>query len=148
MRSVENDRTQREMLRAAIKATRLEGWKLTPKATDDLLWVLKRAGEQLADLRNDAIHALVSLHIGAEIEAGVALPPRSKREWKLANRAATGMPFSSDGALVARPCSRFRTPLIGPDAQISRIRLSDKDLTPSFACNARPESAVLSRRTG
>jgi hypothetical protein len=90
-RSVENDRTQREMLRGDQgQQTRPERWKQTPKATDDLLWVLKRAGEQLADLRNDAILGLVSLHIGGEIEVGVALPPRSKREWKLFNRAATG----------------------------------------------------------
>ena len=63
-RSIENDRTHREMLRATIKAVSLnvanaERWKQTPKAPDDLLWVLKRT-EKLADVRNDAIHALVS----------------------------------------------------------------------------------------
>ena len=35
-------------------------------------------------------------------------------------------PLSSGGALVARPWLRFHTPLIEPDMQISRIRLSDK----------------------
>src|ERR1019366_5303099 len=35
-------------------------------------------------------------------------------------------PLSSGGALVARPWFRFHTPLIEPDMQISRIRLSDK----------------------
>jgi hypothetical protein len=93
-RSIENDRTQREMLRATIKAVSLnvasaERWKQTPKAPDDLLWVLKRA-EKLADVRNDAIHALVSLHIGAEIAIGVALPPRGKREAKLLANATKG----------------------------------------------------------
>ncbi len=89
-RSNENERAQREMLRAAIKAAGANRWKQTPKAPDDLLWVLKRADTVLSDVRNDAIHALVSLHIGAEIEVGVALPPRSKREWKLFNGAAKG----------------------------------------------------------
>src|SRR5450432_2251731 len=35
-------------------------------------------------------------------------------------------PLSSGGALVVRPWLRCHTPLIEPDMQISRIRLSDK----------------------
>src|SRR6516164_5189108 len=35
-------------------------------------------------------------------------------------------PLSSGGALVVRPWLSFHTPLIEPDRQISRIRLSDK----------------------
>src|SRR6266576_4977855 len=35
-------------------------------------------------------------------------------------------PLSSDGALVVPPWLRFHIPLIEPDRQISRIRLSDK----------------------
>src|ERR1700722_11000895 len=35
-------------------------------------------------------------------------------------------PLSSGGALVARPWLRLHTPLIGPGARTSRIRLSDK----------------------
>src|SRR6202790_4407565 len=35
-------------------------------------------------------------------------------------------PLSSDGASLVRPWLRFHTPLIEPDMQISRIRLSDK----------------------
>ena len=35
-------------------------------------------------------------------------------------------PLSFGGALVVRPWPRFHTPLIEPDTQISRIRLSDK----------------------
>lgn len=88
-RSIENDRSQREMLRAVIKAASPERWKQTPKAPDDLLWVLKRANA-LSDVRNDAIHALVSLHIGAEIAMGPAFPPRGKREKKLLDNAAKG----------------------------------------------------------
>src|SRR5258708_9134148 len=35
-------------------------------------------------------------------------------------------PLSSGGALVVQPWLRFHIPLIEPDRQISRIRLSDK----------------------
>ena len=35
-------------------------------------------------------------------------------------------PLSSGGASIAEPFLRFHTPLIEPDVQISRIRLSDK----------------------
>ena len=37
-------------------------------------------------------------------------------------------PLSSGGASLVRPWLRFHTPLIEPDMQISRIRLSDKTL--------------------
>jgi hypothetical protein len=84
-RSIENDRAQREMLRAVIQAASPERWKQTPKAPADLLWVLGRA-HKLSDVRNDAIHALVSLHIGAIMEVNVALPPRGRRERKLRQR--------------------------------------------------------------
>lgn len=87
--SIENDRTKREMLRAAINAASLERWKQTPKAPDDLRWVLGRA-ETLSDVRNDAMHALVALHIGAEITMGVTFPPRGKREKKLWDNARRG----------------------------------------------------------
>jgi hypothetical protein len=80
--SIENDRTKREMLRAASEAASPERWKQTPKAPDDLLWVLKRA-QKLSDVRNDAMHALVALHIGTEITMVVTSPARGKRERKL-----------------------------------------------------------------
>jgi len=44
-------------------------------------------------------------------------------------------PLSSGGASLVRPWLRFHTPLIEPDMQISRIRLSDKT-SRVFACNA------------
>ena len=44
-------------------------------------------------------------------------------------------PLSSGGASLVRPWLRFHTPLIEPDMQISRIRLSDKT-SRLFACNA------------
>ena len=45
-------------------------------------------------------------------------------------------PLSSGGALVVQPWLRFHIPLIEPDKQISRIRLSDKTSRFAFACNA------------
>ena len=73
--SNENDRAQREMLRVAIKTASPGRWKQTPEAPDDLLWILGRA-DKLSDVRNDAIHALVLLHIGLEtVEMNVASPP-------------------------------------------------------------------------
>ena len=53
--AVPSDRTQREMLRAAIHAhpARL---KDHPRARDDLIWMINRANS-LADQRNDAVHA-------------------------------------------------------------------------------------------
>jgi len=90
-RSIENDRALREMLRVVIKGASPERWKQTPTAPADVLSVLERADNQLSDVRNDAIHALGLLHIGAEIvEVGVAVPPRGKRELKLFNRAGKG----------------------------------------------------------
>jgi hypothetical protein len=100
-RSIENDRSQREMLRATIKAASPERWKQTSKAPADLLWVLGR-GDTLSDVRNDAIHALVSLHIGAEIAIGVALPPRGKRERKLFENAAKGKKLLDEFAKCER----------------------------------------------
>jgi hypothetical protein len=52
-------------------------------------------------------------------------------------------PLSSGGALAVRPLLRFHIPLIEPDVQISRIRLSDK--THAFAHGTSRPSAV--RRT-
>ena len=45
-------------------------------------------------------------------------------------------PLSIGGALVVQPWLRFHIPLIEPDKQISRIRLSDKTSRFAFACDA------------
>jgi hypothetical protein len=92
--SIENDRAKREMLKATIKAASPECWPgrwiQTPNAPDDLLWVLKRA-DALSEVRNDAAHALVSLHIGTEITMGVTSPSsRGKRERKLRDNERRG----------------------------------------------------------
>src|SRR5213082_3193947 len=51
-------------------------------------------------------------------------------------------PLSSGGALLDRPWLRFHIPLIEPDRQISRIRLSDKTsrLYPTAHCAKRGET--------
>jgi hypothetical protein len=51
-------------------------------------------------------------------------------------------PLSSGGASLVRPWPRFHTPLIEPDMQISRIRLSDKT-SRLFACNTAEWSELL-----
>ena len=61
-------------------------------------------------------------------------------------------PLSSGGARVTSPSLRFHTPLIEPDVQISRIRLSDKTsrlrprlLTPPRAQTYEPVMPVQVR---
>jgi hypothetical protein len=51
-------------------------------------------------------------------------------------------PLSSGGAQVTLPWLRFHIPLIEPDMQISRIRLSDKisRLHPRWAASARGQT--------
>src|SRR6185503_16610487 len=51
-------------------------------------------------------------------------------------------PLSSGGASLAEPWLRFHTPLIEPDVQISRIRLSDKTsrLRPRLAAPTRSQA--------
>src|SRR6267154_2851593 len=51
-------------------------------------------------------------------------------------------PLSFGGASLARPWLRFHTPLIEPDMQISRIRLSDKTarLRPRLAAPSRGQA--------
>ena len=53
--SVTQERTQREMLRAAVAAANQLG-SLKPRACEDIIWILKELNA-LAGRRNDAIHA-------------------------------------------------------------------------------------------
>jgi hypothetical protein len=57
--STQSDRAQREMLRAATEAAAAEG-RLAQQTRDEIKWLLDRANE-LANERNDAIHAPVAL---------------------------------------------------------------------------------------
>jgi hypothetical protein len=79
--SVKSDRAQRDMLRAAVNATNSERSERMPRAADDLKWLLDRANE-LAEERNNAVHAPCSLYIGGSgSEMGAAFfngNPRAK----------------------------------------------------------------------
>jgi hypothetical protein len=122
--SLANDRAQREMLRTAIKAASPKRWKQTPKAPADLLAVLKRADE-LSIVRNDAIHAPVMLHIGAEmVEVDVALHTIGKRERRLLDNAARGRKLLDEFAkceqdvdALSRFVRRATAALAEPDRQ-------------------------------
>jgi hypothetical protein len=59
--SIPSDRTQREMLKAAVEASTDEKWiSSLPSGKEDLRWVVDRTNS-LADQRNDAVHAPVQL---------------------------------------------------------------------------------------
>jgi hypothetical protein len=70
--SVRNDRAQREMLKAAVFATSSQRSEKLPDAPDDdLIWLLESA-DDLAEDRNNAVHAPCSLFIsesGSEMVA-------------------------------------------------------------------------------
>jgi hypothetical protein len=71
------------MLRAKVNATNSERSKTLPDAaTDDLIWLLERADE-LADDRNNAVHAPCSVYIsGSGSEMGAAFfngHPRARK---------------------------------------------------------------------
>ena len=57
-----SDRVQRDILRAVVNANS-DRWEKRPKALADLKWLLKCADE-VADARNTAVHAPVSIYIG------------------------------------------------------------------------------------
>lgn len=61
--STPNDHAQREMLKAAVFASRNKGrFAQTPKATDEILWLLEQVGKT-RNGRNDAIHAPLGVSI-------------------------------------------------------------------------------------
>jgi hypothetical protein len=85
--STSSDRAQREMLSAAT-STSLDRRLTTdyPKAKEDIKWLLDRANK-VADQRNDAIHAPISISIGQSefeiVPASYYGNPRAKKlVWK------------------------------------------------------------------
>lgn len=81
--SSNSDRTQRQMLRAAIEALPEDHWgSQLPTARDDIIWLIKKADE-VAIKRNDAIHAPCSITIskrGFEISPAYFFGnPRARR---------------------------------------------------------------------
>ncbi len=67
--STQNDRAQRNMLRAAVNGWNPSHWEELPKATADLEWLLDRADE-VAEHRNNAVHAPCSLYVGGRKDGG------------------------------------------------------------------------------
>jgi len=61
-----------------------------------------------------------------DYEVGYGKPVESECGAVAVGRTYLLPPLSSGGASLVRPWLRFHTPLIEPDMQISRIRLSDK----------------------
>src|ERR1700733_13989689 len=60
--AIRSDTRQREKLRSAVAETTSGRWKTSPRAPDDLKWLLDRA-DKLASDRNNAIHAPCSLYL-------------------------------------------------------------------------------------
>jgi hypothetical protein len=65
--ALKSDRSQRDLLDAAISATDDDWNQEFPKAKDDIMWILKKVG-QLSEGRNSAIHAPMFSLIGGEPE--------------------------------------------------------------------------------
>jgi hypothetical protein len=87
--SVWSDRAQRAMLRAKVNATKSERSKrLLEALDDDLIWLLDCA-DDLADDRNNAVHAPCSLYVsGSGSELGAAFFNGHPRARKLGQRTA------------------------------------------------------------
>jgi hypothetical protein len=80
--SVWSDRGQRAMLRSKVNATNSQRSTRLPEAADDLKWLLDSA-DDLAEERNNAVHAPCSLYInGSRSEMGAAFfngHPRARK---------------------------------------------------------------------
>ncbi|HLG85991.1 MAG TPA: hypothetical protein VKZ79_02220 [Alphaproteobacteria bacterium] len=64
--AIPDDRQQRKLLRAALEASAKDRWKpRLPKARRHLFWLLQET-DDLADRRNDAIHAPCSIYVGED----------------------------------------------------------------------------------
>jgi hypothetical protein len=100
--AVNNDRTKREMLDAAVKNTPELGYGPFPKLADDIKWLLART-TALEDTRNDIIHAPLVAFRGSLAKSlfptlPVVIPNlllRNFRAGKLTKKNPTG-PLSDD----------------------------------------------------
>jgi len=75
--STQNDRGQREMLRAALDVTPVDRWPRFPRAIPDITEVLDKT-QSLSDRRNDALHTPFSMTISSPREPGkphIAMAP-------------------------------------------------------------------------
>src|SRR6478736_8069935 len=74
--AIRSDTRQREKLRCAIAETTSGRWKKSPRAFDDLEWLLDRV-DKLAGDRNNAIHAPCSLYLRGDGSSEVMAAVRS-----------------------------------------------------------------------
>ena len=74
--AMRSDTRQREKLRCAIAETTSGRWKKSPRASDDLKWLLDRV-DKLANNRNNAIHAPCSLYLRGDGSSEVMAAVRS-----------------------------------------------------------------------
>ncbi|CAN7771373.1 hypothetical protein LJR245_007552 [Rhizobium leguminosarum] len=72
--STDNDRIQRNFLRAAASAAKSERWNGPPYARKDILWLLHEA-DTLASMRSLAVNAPCSLYIAGPKEEYLELGP-------------------------------------------------------------------------
>jgi hypothetical protein len=83
--AIRSDTRQREKLRCAVTETTSGRWKKSPRAPDDLKWLLDRV-DKLASDRNNAIHAPCSLYLrgdgSSEVMAAVRLANAGNRRAK------------------------------------------------------------------
>jgi len=120
------DRSQQAMLKAAIQSVAEDRWKATlPTARDDLLWMIERVSN-LADARNNAVHAPAAFEIDYEryemaasrssgnqraknlagkklIEEFAWIEWRAEELSRFAQRASTALRFPSRYAWPAKP---------------------------------------------
>jgi hypothetical protein len=74
--AIRGDTRQREKLRCAMTETTSGRWKRSPRAPDDLKWLLDRV-DKLASDRNNAIHTPCSLYLRGEGSSEVMAAVRS-----------------------------------------------------------------------
>ena len=74
--AIRSDTKQREKLRCAITETTSGRWKKSPRAPEDLKWLLDRA-DKLASDRNNAIRAPCSLYLRGDGSSEVMAAVRS-----------------------------------------------------------------------
>ena len=98
--AMRSDTGQREKLRSPLPKTTSGRWKKSPRASDDLKWLLDRV-DKLANDRNNAIHAPCSLYLRGDgssevmaavrsANAGTATPKTSREKTFLPS--STGAP--------------------------------------------------------
>jgi hypothetical protein len=101
--SIDNDRSQISMLRAAIEATSITHWlPRFPDARDDLEWLGERSFN-LADARNNAVHAPCIVQIEESGAVAVSDPfSGHRRAGKL-----SGIPLKDEFAFISDRASHL-----------------------------------------